>query len=272
MTGLTLTLKEAPSLAIDMSAVLPSSLAGKKPAQLRTLKLQQGRRKISLADLFEIEGDADGENLHIQGACTALHRVGANLDRGTLTVTGHCGVEAGLRMRAGTLRISGSVGDGLGLGMRGGLIDVAGSAGDFVGGPAPGDVTGMKNGTILVGKHLGARAGERMRRGVIAVGGNTGAYCGSQMVAGSIVVLGQCADGAGFNMRRGTLLLVNKWTLPSSGFALAGRFELAFLPLLANYLVGLKPAWKGRLGNLGVVERWVGDAANGALGEILIVT
>ncbi len=270
MSGLTLTLVDAPDFALDMSVLTPAALAGKRLAQIRAIKLQQGRKRVALGDLFEVSGEAADDSLTIDRATRQLHRLGYGLTGGLLQVNGDCGDEAGLRMRGGALRISGNAGDGVGLGMRGGLIEISGSAGDFAGGPAPGDVTGMKNGSILIGRHLGRRAGERMRRGLIVVGGNVGEGCGSQMVAGSIVVLGHCGPGLGAGMRRGSIVLAKAGDTPGAGFTLAGEFELAFLPLLINYVASLKPGWRGRLSALGKVQRWVGDAANGGMGEILI--
>ncbi len=271
MSRLTLTLKAHPDFALDMSAVTPAALLDKRLPQIRAIKLQHGRRRVALGDWFEVEGDTKATALVIEASQASLHRVGAGLTAGTsIEVHGDCGLETGLRMRGGVLRISGHAGDGTGLGMRGGLIDIAGDCGDFAGGPAPGDVTGMKNGAIVVGGHLGARAGERMRRGLIAAGGNAGAYCGSQMVAGSIVVLGECGEGVGSGMRRGSIVLARPSSVAGRNFVLTGEFELAFLPLLISYLRELKPEWAARLNKLGRVSRWVGDAGNGGFGEILI--
>jgi len=270
MSRLTLTLKATPELPLDMSPVVPATLAGRRLAQIRALKLQQGRRRVSLGDWFEVEGETDATDLLIDGAAPVLHRVGAGLSGGTMEVRGNCGHEAGLRMRGGVLKIRGDVGDGPGLGMRGGLLDIEGHAGRYAGGPAPGDVTGMKNGTILVAGNLGDRAGDRMRRGLIATGGNVGAFCGSQMVAGSIVVLGDCGSGLGTGMRRGSIVLTKPASTPGTHFKLTGEFELAFLPLLVRHLSELKPAWAARLARLARVNRWVGDAGNGGFGEILI--
>ncbi|MFZ4111518.1 MAG: formylmethanofuran dehydrogenase subunit C [Polymorphobacter sp.] len=271
MSRLTLTLKAHPDFALDMSAVIPAALIDKRLPQIRAIKLQHGRRRVALGDWFEIEGDTNPTELVIEASQAGLHRIGAGLTAGSsIEVRGDCGLETGLRMRGGVLRVSGHAGDGTGQGMRGGLIDIAGDTGDFAGGPAPGDVTGMKNGAIVVGGHLGARAGERMRRGLIAAGGNAGAYCGSQMVAGSIVVLGECGEGVGSGMCRGSIVLARPTSVPGRNFVRTGEFELAFLPLLISYLRELKPDWAPRLGKLARVSRWVGDAGNGGFGEILI--
>lgn len=270
MSRITFTLRAKPELPLDLSSLNPATLAGRRLPQIRAMKLQQGRRRVPLGDWFEIEGETDASTLVLEGAAACLHRVGAGLSSGSIEVHGDVGHEAGLRMRGGLLRISGNAGDGVGLGMRGGVIDIEGNAGSFAGAPAPGDVTGMKNGTILVGGNVGERAGDRMRRGLLAVGGNAAAFCGSQMVAGSIVVLGDCGAGLGVGMRRGSIVLSKPTGIAGHNFQLAGEFELAFLPLLVRYLSGLKPLWSARLARLTKVQRWVGDAGNGGMGEILI--
>jgi len=45
MSGLTLTLVEAPDFALDMSVLTPAALAGKRLTQIRAIKLQQGRKR-----------------------------------------------------------------------------------------------------------------------------------------------------------------------------------------------------------------------------------
>jgi formylmethanofuran dehydrogenase subunit C len=106
MSGLTLTLVDALDFALDMSALTPAALAGKRVAQIRALKLQQGRKRVALGDLFEVSGEAADDALTIHDATRNLHRLGYGLTGGLLQVNGDCGDEAGLRMRGGSLRIS----------------------------------------------------------------------------------------------------------------------------------------------------------------------
>ena len=270
MTGLILTLREPPVFDLDCAALNGQTLGGQTLAQVRHLKLTQGRRQRSLGDFFDVSGDTQTDELTVQGVTPKCHRLGAALANGVLRLSGHCGIELGLRMRGGRLLLNGHAGHGVGLGMRGGHLEVSGNAGDFIGGPAPGDVAGMHNGTIIIGRHAGARVGQRMRRGLILVGGSTGPLCGAQLIAGSIVLLGEHGPGLGSGMRRGSIVLAQKCQPPSATFNLAGDFDLAFMTLLVAHIVTLKPRWRARLAGLSHVTRWIGDAGTGGMGEILI--
>ncbi|MSQ69388.1 MAG: formylmethanofuran dehydrogenase subunit C [Gammaproteobacteria bacterium] len=272
MTGLVLTLHNPPAFELDCTTLNAATLQGKTLAQVGRLKLTQGRHRVSLGDLFDVSGDTQTDELTLLGVTPKLHRVGAGLASGVLRLSGNCGLELGLRMRGGRLLLTGNAGDGVGLGLRGGYLEVSGSAGDFIGGPAPGDVAGMNNGTIIIGRHAGARVGERMRRGLIIVGGDTGPLGGAQLIAGSIVLLGEVGPGLGTGMRRGSIVLAKPGHAPAATFNLAGTFDLPFMPLLIAHVTALKPRWRARLAGLARVTRWVGDASAGGMGEILLAS
>lgn len=270
MSGLVFVLKDSSTPGVDCSALAPLPLAGKTLREIAALPLAGGDAGLRVGDLFRVSGKADGESLTLRDTTPGLVAIGGGLTGGSLRVEGSVGAHAGRRMRGGTLLIEGNVGDGVACGMRGGLIDVTGSAGDYAGGPTPGDVSGMRGGTLLIGGNAGQRCGDRLRRGLIVVGRNAGDYCASQMVAGTVLVRGSCGAGAGFGMRRGSLLIGQPDEAPSGTFAFTGTYALPFLPLLLRHVAGLKPRWRKSLAPFGNVRRWVGDAGNGGLGEILL--
>jgi formylmethanofuran dehydrogenase subunit C len=271
MSRLVLTLAAPPDFDLDLGGICPDALKNRRSGEIRRLKLRQGRKSVALGDLFELTGEAGGDELEIRGATRRLQRVGAGMGGGLLSVRGDCGDWFGSEMRGGRLELSGSAGDCAAAGLRGGQITVGGSVGDFLGAPLPGAVSGMRGGTVLVGKQAGARVGDRMRRGLIAIGGDAGAWCGSQLIAGSVVVLGSTGPGLGFGMRRGTIALLAAPSELGANFVHTGRYDLAFTQLLLRHLTSLRSAWRARLGHLSVAERWVGDAGAAGLGEILIL-
>ena len=270
MSGLVFVLKAAPHFSVEVSALTPVALAGKTLREITALPLAAGASSLKVGDLFRVSGKADGQTLTLRDATPQLIAVGGGMTGGMLVVEGSVGEHAGRRMRGGTLRVAGNAGDGVAAGMRGGLIDVAGSAGDYAGGPTPGDVSGMRGGTLLVGGSVGQRCGDRMRRGLILVGKDAGDYCGSQLIAGTVLVRGSCGAGAGFGMRRGSLLIGQPASAPTGSFAYTGTYALPFLPLLLRHVAELKPRWRSSLAAFNNVQRWVGDAGNGGLGEILL--
>lgn len=271
MSTLSLRLVAPPDFDVDMSSVTPDALKGRRASELRRLRLRHGQRGIALGDLFEIDGAPDSEVIEIAGSCARLQHLGAGMTGGELRITGDCGTWLGREMRGGRIALRGNAWDGVGARMRGGLIDVTGSVGDFAGAATPGAVSGMKGGTILIGRHAGRRLGDRMRRGLIVVGGNADAGCGSQMIAGSIVVLGATGPGLGVGMRRGTIALLTAPAELGATFVLNGHYELAFTQVLLRHVVTLKSAWRARLSRIATVERWVGDAGCGGLGEVLLL-
>lgn len=271
MSTLGLRLATVPDFDVDMRGVTPDALKDMKLNEIRRLRLKHAQRGVALGDLFEIDGVPGSEVLEIAGASPRLHHVGAGMSAGELRVTGDCGAWLGAEMRGGHVILRGNAGDGVGAGLRNGLIDVSGSIGDFAGTTLPGAVSGMKGGCIVVGRNAGRRLGDRMRRGLIVVGGDAGAGCGSQMIAGSIVVLGTTGTGLGAGMRRGTLALLAAPDDLGVNFVLNGRYDLAFTQLLLRHVAALKPAWKSRLSRVASVERWVGDAGGGGLGEVLLL-
>ena len=77
--------------------------------------------------------------------------------------------------------------------MRGGLIRIAGNAGGQIGAAYRGSLSGMNNGTILIGGSAGMEVGMRMRRGIIAIQGKVRDFAGLQMKGGTLL-LGEGAE------------------------------------------------------------------------------
>ena len=69
--------------------------------------------------------------------------------------------------------------------MSGGLIRVRGNAGGQIGAAYRGSLTGMTDGTILIGGTAGLEVGMRMKRGIIVIGGLVRDFAGLQMKGGT---------------------------------------------------------------------------------------
>lgn len=269
MSALILRPKKLPPQRIDLSPVTPERLSGLTLSDIVRIQLANGNHRTYLGELFDVAGE-DATNIIIQGSNARLDCVGAGLRSGSITVEGDAGAYTGLGMSGGRLHVAGSAGPWTGARMSGGTLSVAGDAGEHLGGAMPGDVRGMSGGLIVVRGNAGARAGYRMRRGIIAIQGDAGDFAGARMIAGTVLVTGQkCGAYPGYGMKRGTLLLrrVPERRLPT--FADAGEHELAFIALLARALRAAEVAVE--LDGLGSrVRRYVGDAAAGGKGEILV--
>ena len=119
--------------------------------------------------------------------------------------------------------------------MRGGEIEILKSAGERLAGPLPGEMAGMRGGTIIVRGDAGSRVADRMRRGTIVVEGRAGAWAGSRMIAGTLIVAGAAGPLPGYLMRRGTIVLGSGAAELSPAFVDCGMHDLVALRLLATF-------------------------------------
>src|SRR5205807_5909206 len=119
--------------------------------------------------------------------------------------------------------------------MTGGMIRIHGNAGGQVGAAYRGSMTGMKNGTILIGGSAGLEVGMRMKRGIIVVGGLVRDFAGLQMKGGTIFLLSGAEIRTGAWMFRGTIVSLKPIPLLPT-FAYACDYQPTFLRLYARHL------------------------------------
>ncbi|MPW20249.1 formylmethanofuran dehydrogenase subunit C [Paraburkholderia sp. CNPSo 3157] len=286
MTAITLRVKHAPGFRVDGSPLLPSALSALSGDAIERLLLSAGNEACAVGDLFDVSlaTNDDEARVVIEGDARWLDGIGAQLDAGSVRVTGPVGDYAGLRMTGGTLDIEGDAGHFTGCEMRGGRLTVEGHSGDFVAGARPGGMEGMTGGTLVVAGNAGARLADRMRRGTVLIGGDTGDYAASRLVAGTIGIAGRLGAHYGYGMRRGTLLLLQRPERVPPTFTAGGRGFDVFWSLFARALgaqcSGTAPASaliKRRLTPFAALDahrlpqRYAGDLAVDGRGELLIV-
>jgi len=270
VSGLALTLREAPRQRIDLSSLIPDRLAGLAGRDLAGLELSCGNRKVPLGDLFTVAA-GDPAALRLVGDYGRCDGIGTGMTHGTITVDGDAGAYLGLQMRGGVIRVRGNAGIGAATEMHGGAVEIEGDAGDLLGSALPGSMRGMSGGLVVVRGDAGDRIGDRMRRGVIVVEGGAGAYAASRMIAGTVVVLGAAVGSyPGFGMRRGSLILRGRPDRPLPTFRDCGRHDLGFLGLLWRSLRGRSRRLDELATGPGTVRRLAGDHAVGGKGEILL--
>jgi formylmethanofuran dehydrogenase subunit C len=270
MSTLRLTLRRAPAQRVDLSPLTPDHLAGKTLAEIGAIELALGNARVRVDELFSLSGDFVSE-LAILNGCDRLDRLGEGMTHGRITVQGGTGAYLGAGMTGGVIEVDGSAGAYAATGMKGGTIHITGNAGDFLAAALPGERGGMQGGTVVVGGDAGDRAGDRMRRGLLLIEGNAGDYCASRMVAGTIAVAGTVGRSPGFAMRRGTLLLLQPPPSVGPTFSDCGEHPFSFITLMVR-------SWRtlpGRFATLSDTRvrarRYMGDRANGGVGEILLL-
>lgn len=267
MSTLSFTLRNAPTRQVDLSALVPSRLAGLSIAEIEKLAIGSGEGALNVGDVFAVSG-TPGDAIAISGGSPQFDYVGAGLDQGTITVEGAVGNLAARGMKGGTLEIQGDAGAYLAATATGGLVHVKGSAGDFVGGAWMGDRFGMLGGTVVVEGNIGQRAGERMRRGTVIARGTIGPAAGSRMVGGTLWTETGFGAGPGPLLRRGTLIgpKVESF-LPT--FSDCGEHDLVVLKILSRYVAKtLGPLAPKPLPRK--VRKFAGDRATIGKGEILL--
>lgn len=267
MSALTFSLKMPLQFAINCAVLSPAYLAGKSLTEIAGLNIEHGREHMRLDQLFDISGQ-DTQQLHIKNSSSQLDYLGANMRSGSLLVDGDAGMYLGFGMKGGELHCLGNTKSFAACNMQNGLLIIDGNTEDFLAGASAGLRKGMAGGTVVVKGNAGDRVADQMRRGLVLIEGNVGDYCGSRMIAGTVGVLGQVGQYAGFSMRRGTLLFTNKPVLHAT-MQSCGSHSLPFLQLLFKSFA----PYSKRFAKLDCqrVERWLGDAANKGMGEILVI-
>lgn len=267
MSTLSFTLRDAPTHQVNLSALVPSRLAGLSLGDIEKLSIGSGAGARCVGDVFSVSG-SPGETIVISGGSSQFDYVGADLDGGSITVEGAVGNLAARGMTGGKIEIQGDAGAYLASTAKGGLAHVKGSAGDFAGGAWMGDRFGMLGGTVVVEGSVGQRAGERMRRGTIIARGAFGPAAGSRMVGGTLWTETGFGAGPGPLLRRGTLIApkVDAF-LPT--FSDCGWHDLVVLRILTRYITETLGALAPRP-LPGKVRKYAGDRATIGKGEILL--
>lgn len=266
---LTLTLKAATNLPLDLTGIVPDVLASKSQRAITQMAIRHGNRETPLGELFTVRGNASDGAVTLEGDLHTAVNLGAEMKSGSLAIVGAAGDDVGRGMWGGMIEISDNAGNNLGAEMHGGLIRVRGSAQANVGGALAGSSRGMAGGTILIDGDAGDFVGRRMRRGLIAVRGRTGHFLGHNMLAGSIVALGSCGKNPGADMTRGTICLAEPTqqpTLPTFRFACTAHAPV--LGMVGRHLQSL--GFENDIWHAG--RQWHhfnGDFLNSGRGEIL---
>jgi formylmethanofuran dehydrogenase subunit C len=264
---ITLTLKEPPSVPLEAEVLSPDVMQVLSNDAIRALPVYLGKRQRRLDDFFDVDG-AHSDEIAIYGDAARVKWIGRAMTRGRISVTGNAGMHLGAYMTGGTIDVSGNGSDWVGAEMSGGLIRIGGNAGGQIGAAYRGSMSGMRDGTILVGGSAGLEVGMRMKRGTIAVRGPVRDFAGLQMKGGTIVLGSGAELRTGAWMMRGTIISLRRLPLMAT-FLYSATYVPGFLRIYSAYL--------DRLGfplpcseQQGAYERYTGDTAVPGKGEILI--
>jgi formylmethanofuran dehydrogenase subunit C len=264
----TLRLREATTIPIEADSICPDLFVSRTLAEIKTLPAFYGSRKVTLGDLFEIEGDRS-DIVVVEGDLGHVKKIGLRMNHGRVLVRGNVGLHLGAYMRGGEIIVEGNASDWAGAQIQGGVIRIKGNAGHRVGAAYPGEKRGANRGTIIVEGNAGREVGARARRVLIVVQGDVGEFAGAYMIAGSIIVLGRLGKRAGAGNKRGTIVALGE----TPEILLTYRYECTMRPVfLRCYLRRLLdwglPVPKAALD--GDFRRYSGDVTSLGKGEILV--
>lgn len=257
-------------LAIDLFGITPDRIAGSRTEDVARLAVAADERPVALGDVCSVSGDGEDGRIECRGDFSRVHRVGAGMRWGEITVQGAVGRHVGEAMEGGRLVIAGDAGDWLAAEIRGGTVHLAGSAGDNAAAALPGSDHGMRGGMVLIEGAAGDLAGARMRRGILAIGGGCGAAAAFELRAGTVLVVGAIGPHAGMGMRRGSLVTVSQAPRVPATFRRGAVWLPTFLPLVAGRLqrAGFQAAALAQDAFRQPWQQWHGDLLTGGRGEI----
>ena len=193
------------AVPVEIEGLTPDWACDKSLAEIEQFVIFHGNRRIPLAEMFRITGDARDKQFEFEGNLAGVHWIGAQMATGRIHIHGPAGRHIGSEMSGGEIQVHGNSGGWVGAEMHGGFIHVHGNAGHLVGAAYRGSPKGMTGGTIIIDGNAGNEIGLTMRRGLIAVGGATGDMIGFNMIAGTVLAFGECGIRPGAGMRRGTI-------------------------------------------------------------------
>lgn len=231
---LTLNYHGQTSVPVEIEGLTPDWAGDKSLAEIERFEIFHGNRRLPLAEMFSVTGDASDRQIDFHGDLSGVHWIGAHMASGAVRIHGPAGRHVGSQMRGGEITVHGNAGGWVGSEMHKGLIHIQGNAGHLTGAAYRGSKTGMTGGIILVDGNAGNEIGLTMRRGLIAIGGAAGDMLGFNMIAGTVAVFGECGIRPGAGMRRGTLALLGPnppSLLPSFRYATTIRPQTTVLML-----------------------------------------
>lgn len=261
--------RETSQLPIEAEAISPDRFIGLTQAQVEALPVLKGRRRVTIGDLFTVDGDGAAEVI-VEGDLSHVKRIGEGMTQGRITIQGNSGMHLGAHMRGGEIVVHGDAAAWTGAHMAGGTLYIHGDTGPMLGGAYTGERRGMLGGVIMVDGHVGIRAGERMRRGLIIVRGDAAEFTGTRMIAGSILVFGRLGARSGAGMKRGTIIT---WGGPSDGLLPTFRYACLYQPTFMRYYLQRLQVWGWPISAEqvdGYYQRYVGDINTIGKGEILV--
>jgi formylmethanofuran dehydrogenase subunit C len=220
---ITFKLKKTTDLPLEVEAICPDKLAGKKVDDIKKMLAYEGKATHELGSLFEISGKPGDKpadtKVVVQGSTMKLRRIGESMTGGEVEIHGDAGMHVGDMMKGGKIVVHGSADHYAASMMEGGELWIEGNAGDYLGAAYRGEWRGMKGGKIFVDGNAGFEIGAWMRgvkasqdkgEPLIHVKGNVQLHAGHHNHGGFMVIEGDAEGWPGSEMGRGDIIVLGK--------------------------------------------------------------
>ncbi|MEX2682595.1 MAG: formylmethanofuran dehydrogenase subunit C [Candidatus Sigynarchaeota archaeon] len=228
---ITFKLKKTTELPLEVEAICPDKLAGKKNDEIKKMLAYEGKATHELGSVFDISGKA-GEKaadtkVVVQGSTMKLRRIGEAMTAGEVEIFGDAGMHVGDMMKGGKIVVHGNADHYAASMMEGGELWIEGNAGDYLGAAYRGEWRGMKGGKIFVDGNAGFEIGAWMRgtkasqdkgEPLIHVKGNVQLHAGHHNHGGFMIIEGDAEGNVGSEMGRGEIIVLGK-TEPLASFS-----------------------------------------------------
>lgn len=264
----TLRMKEPTTIPVECDNICPDVFVKRNLAEIKALPAFYGRRKVTLGELFHIDGEYS-DCIVVEGDLRHVKKIGQRMSRGRIMVRGDVGLHLGAHMRGGEIIVQGDASDWVGAQMQGGRIWIKGNAGHRVGAAYPGEKIGVNRGVIIVEGNAGRQVGAMARRVLIVVQGDVGDFAGAQMIAGSIIIFGRLGECAGAGNKRGSIVVFggSPEILPTY------KYECTLRSVFLGFYLQRMRGWGLMVpveGADGRFRRYSGDITTVGKGEILV--
>jgi formylmethanofuran dehydrogenase subunit C len=230
METVTITLKNPPTLYLEVDNVSPDAFAGKTAAQIGDLHVYEGNATSTLGKYFDVSGNAGATaadtKIIVKGDMKKVKYLGFKMSAGELVVEGSTDQYAGAWMTGGKMLVKGNADAFAGTAMKGGELTIEGNAGNYLGAAYRGDWRGMSGGKILVKGNAGADIGMYMLGGEITVNGNVDVHVSTHAEGGKVIIKGNAKSKVGGQMVDGTIYVFGSIDVMMPGFKPAGEVEL----------------------------------------------
>src|SRR5262245_45301432 len=105
-----LTYQAETTVPVEIEGLTPDWACDKSLSEIEHFEIYHGNRKIPLAEMFGVTGDASDKRIDFEGNLSGVHWIGAHMRTGQVFVHGPAGRHIGSELRGGEIRVEGDAG------------------------------------------------------------------------------------------------------------------------------------------------------------------